>query len=64
MHKGKKKSSEVLLCELRSVIKQYECTLTETIDLNLVSNLFISHSILHDVLPGAPLYVTVFGYFG
>ena len=35
-HKGKKKSSEVLLHELRSVIKQYECTLTETIDLNLV----------------------------
>ena len=36
MHKGKKKSSEELLRELRSVIKQYECTLTETIDLNLV----------------------------
>ena len=34
-HKGKK-SSEELLRELRSVIKQYECTLTETIDLNLV----------------------------
>ena len=36
MHKGKKTSSEELLRELRSVIKQYECTLTETIDLNLV----------------------------
>ena len=34
--KGKKKSSEELLLELRSVIKQYKCTLTETIDLNLV----------------------------
>ena len=35
-HKGKKKSSEELLRELQSVIKQYECTLTETINLNLV----------------------------
>ena len=36
LHKGKKTSSEELLCELQSVIKQYECTLTETRDLNLV----------------------------